>query len=285
MTNYSNNGLLSTILGSNTVRYYPALAKYVGGAKTALFLSQLLYWKFNPKMAKKLEDKEGWFYISIADMEDQTGLTKYEQEKSKSDLIDRKIIEITYKGLSPKTTHFKINIENLNDLISHSSEKPTNEHRKNPPLVMGKTDDFNTDITETTSEINISPISETPTPDQEISPLKVKPKRDERLDHPAIIVFREVTQRYPLKPTFDLIIRGLGENPNKARLKEVYEEWCARGFKPTNVSGLLEWYKTGIAKYNGKRLKNGNQLTGMAALQAMINKPEPQGVIIDGESR
>jgi hypothetical protein len=285
MDDNSQKGLLPTILGSNTVRYYPALAKYVGGAKTALFLSQLLYWQFNPKMVQKLERKEGWFYISVADMEDQTGLTKHEQESAKRDLLEVGVIEITYKGMSPKTTHFKVNIEILNDLVSHSPEKRMNEHPVSGSLVTGKADEFNTDITETTSDNNLSPIGETPTPDQEIQSPKTKPKRDERLDHPAITVFREVTQRYPLKPTFDLIIRALGENPNKERLKEVYEEWCARGFKPTNVSGLLEWYKTGITKYNGKQLKNGNQLTGMAALQAMISKPEPQGVIIDVEPR
>jgi hypothetical protein len=150
-----DKGLLPTILGSATVRYYPALAKYVGGAKTALFLSQLLYWRFNPKMTQRIKNKEGWFYISVADMEDQTGLTRHEQDSAKKDLQSLGVLEITYKGMSPKTTHFKVNIKILNELVSHSSEKRLNEQPESGSLVIGKVADFNTETTHTTSETNL----------------------------------------------------------------------------------------------------------------------------------
>ncbi|MCK9592739.1 MAG: hypothetical protein M0Q91_12115 [Methanoregula sp.] len=149
-----DKGLLPTILGSSTVRYYPALAKYVGGAKTALFLSQLLYWKFNPKMIQRIKNKEGWFYISVADMEEQTGLTRHEQDSAKKDLQSLGVLEITYKGISPKTTHFRVNIKILNELVSHSSEKRLNEQPDSGSLVDGKAVDFNTDTTHTTTETN-----------------------------------------------------------------------------------------------------------------------------------
>ncbi len=51
--------LLKTLLGSNVVRYYPALAEHVGGAKAALMLSQLLYW--DSRDFKKLPG--GWFWV------------------------------------------------------------------------------------------------------------------------------------------------------------------------------------------------------------------------------
>jgi hypothetical protein len=87
-------------------------------------------------------------------MEDQTGLTKHEQESAKRDLLEVGVIEITYKGMSPKTTHFKININILNDLVSHSPEKRMNDRPESGSLVTGKADEFNTDITHTTTETN-----------------------------------------------------------------------------------------------------------------------------------
>lgn len=121
--------LLKELLGSEVIRYYPSLAKYVGGATAALYLSQLLYWHFNDRMQKRLSDKDGWFYISINDMEYQTGLTEREQETVRKKLLVLKIIDISYKGMSPRTTHFKLNIEKLEVLISLQSARnvPTNE--------------------------------------------------------------------------------------------------------------------------------------------------------------
>jgi hypothetical protein len=130
-----------------------------------------------------------------------------------------------------------------------------------------------------------SPIGETPTPDPEIQSPKAKPKRDERLDHPAIIAFRFATNTYPSKVIFDLVIKELGPAPDAQKLKHVFEQWCSRGYNKLNAAGFLEWYREGVPVHNGKNRQIGNQLTGMAALQAMINKPEPQGVIIDVEAR
>ena len=141
-----SEALLNELLGSEVVRYYPALAKHVGGAATALYLSQLLYWNFNAKMQVRLEKKEGWFYISKRDMKEQTGLSEREQDRARVQLLKLKIIEISYKGLSPKTTHFKINISKLEDIvITHSPRNVPTSGRETSPLITAKRGDFNTE--------------------------------------------------------------------------------------------------------------------------------------------
>lgn len=112
----SYNFLIPT-LGGKTVRYYPDLAAYTGGAKPALLLSQLLYWSFNPAMQKYLSDHEGYFYVSSADMQEQTGLTDDEQRTARTQLINRGLIETTLKGKSPATLHYRVKIEQLSDYI------------------------------------------------------------------------------------------------------------------------------------------------------------------------
>lgn len=142
--------LLKKTLGSEVVRYYPGLADLCGGATTALFLSQLLYWHYNPRMQEKLNSKGGWFYISIDDITEQTGLTRSEQITAKRNLIKLGILQISYKGMSPRTTHFRLDIEKLNQLVSQSSENLLTSQQKTCSLVSRKPADFNTDTTDIT---------------------------------------------------------------------------------------------------------------------------------------
>ena len=154
--------LLKKILGSEVVRYYPSLSKYVGGATTGLYLSQLLYWNFNEKMQNKLTSSDGWFYISIKDMSEQTGLTEREQDTARKRLSGLGVIEISYKGRSPKTTHFKLNVDKLEELITQrtfteenqTARNALNEQRETRSLNSAKRAEFNTDTTDTTKDIN-----------------------------------------------------------------------------------------------------------------------------------
>ena len=273
--------LLTKLLGSAKVRYYPALAKYVGGATTALYLSQLLYWTFNEKEAwqDKLTANDGWFYIPVSQMEEQTGLTCNEQRTAQRNLIDKGLVEISYKGRSPRTTHFRVNLEALADLIkndpipSHvksqsleksmiekpddqSYEKPMTKPMKSTSLVMGKTHDFNTENTDTTQK-NKSEITDSagkPAASPRSSGKKdSSSKADPRSKHPAILLIKGVTGNFPPKSLYDWIIQELGDCPNGELFAFCNREWDAHGFKPNNLSGKIEWYKQGGPPANLKR--------------------------------
>jgi hypothetical protein len=38
----------------------------------------------------------------------------------------------------------------------------------------------------------------------------------------------------------------LGDAPEAERFAEIHETWCARGYRPTNLEGQLDWYLKGI---------------------------------------
>ena len=90
------------------------------------------------------------------------------------------------------------------------------------------------------------------TPDGEpIREKKKKKPKDERSVSPAIVSFRRLTGLYPSKVNYEQVISVLGDHPDEAKMKRCYQDWCARGFKPTNINWLLDWYVNG-APIRGK---------------------------------
>ncbi len=81
---------------------------------------------------------------------------------------------------------------------------------------------------------------------------KVVPPPDTRWLHPAVGLVKQVTGCNPPRVVLDRVIYELGDEPDAARFAKVYEEWCARGYRPTNLAGLLEWYREGIPYYRRK---------------------------------
>jgi hypothetical protein len=71
-------------------------------------LSQAWYWS-NNKAAKA---RGGWFYKSQEDWEEETGLTRREQETARRKLKERGLLEEKLAGV-PATLHFRVNVEAL----------------------------------------------------------------------------------------------------------------------------------------------------------------------------
>src|SRR5512144_935795 len=84
------HSFLQQITGSRrVVRYCPALAEKVGGAKAALLLSQLIYWSSDPAVRRR----DGWILKSVDGMCVETGLTKAEQATARNALAGLGVIE------------------------------------------------------------------------------------------------------------------------------------------------------------------------------------------------
>ncbi len=73
-----------------------------------------------------------------------------------------------------------------------------------------------------------------------------KSKADARSSHPAILAIKQVTNRMPPIATYDLIIKAIGGEPDTDKLAQCFAQWAGRGFNPQNISGVLDWYKSGI---------------------------------------
>jgi hypothetical protein len=99
------------LLPNRVVGYSPDLARVVGGATTGLFLSQLLF------LSDKGHNTEGWVYKSEAEMGQETGLTKREQQTARRKLLSLGVIAIMRGGFR-NTYHFKVIWEKLYQVIA-----------------------------------------------------------------------------------------------------------------------------------------------------------------------
>lgn len=90
-----------------TIAYYPNLKNVTGSTTATILLCQLIYW------IDKTND--GWIYKDSMELEEETGLSYYEQQTARKALIDLGIIEEQYKRLDHKIS-FRLHLDVLNDL-------------------------------------------------------------------------------------------------------------------------------------------------------------------------
>lgn len=60
----------------------------------------------------------------------------------------------------------------------------------------------------------------------------------------AVSAYYHVVKRWPARGTWAMIDTAVGEKPADLKFwREVITHWLAAGWKPTNVGGMLDWYK------------------------------------------
>lgn len=101
-----------------------------------------------------------------------------------------------------------------------------------------------------------------PPPALKNPPVASKPKADSRSSHPAILAIKQVTNRMPPIVTYDLIIKAIGSDPDTQKLAQCFAQWSARGFNPQNLSGVLDWYSSGIPERNKPTAQTARQTKG-----------------------
>lgn len=92
----------------------------------AMMLSQALYWR------RRTRDEDGWFYKSQAEWQDETGMTRREQETARRRLAQAGLLEEKRKGV-PARLHFRVNIDALEAALlslSSSLAESANQERK-----------------------------------------------------------------------------------------------------------------------------------------------------------
>lgn len=135
------------------IAFNPAFKKITGSTVAALMLSQAWYW------SKRTSDEQGWFYKTIAEWEDETGLTRSEQETARKHL--KGILEVDLRGV-PATLFYRINREKVMNLLGiqfagtlQTSLPESSEQVRDNPANINRTEI----TTETTTEIeeDVSP--------------------------------------------------------------------------------------------------------------------------------
>ncbi len=123
------------------------------GVTAALFLSQLTYW------TNRTTD-DGWVYKTRDEWEEETGLSRYEQEGARKKLRGLGILLERKQGL-PAGLYYKIDNDVLCQLLTSAykdAEKPHTGEGKTTRPVRGKPTNILTEnTTESTTEIKDPP--------------------------------------------------------------------------------------------------------------------------------
>lgn len=90
------------------IAFNPAFKKITGSTVAALMLSQAYYW------SKRTDNEDGWFYKTVAEWEDETGLTRSEQETARKHL--KGILEVDLRGV-PATLYYRIDRQKIKELL------------------------------------------------------------------------------------------------------------------------------------------------------------------------
>ncbi len=111
------------------VAYHSSFVKLGAGATGALMLSQAVYW------SSRTNDQDGWFYKSQSEWEEETGLTRYEQEGARKKLAKLGFLEEKKKGL-PCKLYYRVALDLL--VATLDAEIPQTSMGKTSKQVCGK---------------------------------------------------------------------------------------------------------------------------------------------------
>jgi hypothetical protein len=104
-----------------------------------------------------------------------------------------------------------------------------------------------------------------PPPDETNDPKDdTKPKKVRQPRSLPVTRFQEITKAWPNSEQIKLINETVMTNVDLDRFESVVKTWMLRGFKPTNIEGMIEWYRSGIPS----RTNGGNKPIGKPATVA-----------------
>jgi len=125
------------------IAFQRSFVRLGAGITGALMLSQAIYW------TNRSEGRDGWFYKTQSDWEDETGMTRFEQEGARKKLRELGVLEEKKQGI-PCKTYYRVNLETLQTRLLETSKqgsgKPADSAAENQQPITEIT-------TETTTEI------------------------------------------------------------------------------------------------------------------------------------
>lgn len=103
--------------GGRSIAVYRCLVELTGSLKTAVILSQLIYWT---RVGTHTAENGGWVYKTAAEWEMETGLTKREQGTCKNKLYALNLIE-TNRNRMGGSLAYKVNLNELARAVAHQN--------------------------------------------------------------------------------------------------------------------------------------------------------------------
>ena len=100
------------LLGSATA-YYPIFSRILGDVCAGVLVSRIFYWM------DKSEDPDGWVYKKMEEMEEETGLTRSNQQTARKKAKELGVLEELLRGV-PATMHYRVDLDRLFELIEEN---------------------------------------------------------------------------------------------------------------------------------------------------------------------
>jgi len=100
--------------------YHPALVPVCGSVTATIFLCRLYAWKGKEK------DLDGWIYKTVDEMEEETGMSRWEQEGARKKLKSRGLLKEKLAGL-PAKLHYWLDEDALQE--AWDANHPPENHR------------------------------------------------------------------------------------------------------------------------------------------------------------
>lgn len=132
-----------TDLLDRPIAYHRIFVALTGSVKAAILLSQALYWQ------KRAKQKDGWWYKTAEEWQDETGLTRHEQETARK--ACERYLETDLRD-APARLYWKVNEKNLSDDLLQFGGKRETGLAENAKLDSRKTPTINKKA-ETTTDI------------------------------------------------------------------------------------------------------------------------------------
>jgi hypothetical protein len=111
--------IIASVLGTRPIFFDRNLAKVLGSAKAGLFLSQLLFWW-------KKGRNPNWVYKTIKEIEDETALSRQEQDTAIKICKGFGALEVRLMGI-PAKRHFRLNINKIVKLLEANLPKTSKQ--------------------------------------------------------------------------------------------------------------------------------------------------------------
>lgn len=107
------------------IAFYPFLARVLGGINEAIYLQQFIYW------SNKGSRKDGYIYKSKEEIEEETCLTRYQQDKVRKNLEELGVLETKVKKANGvPTLHYKVAFGKVRNLLMEKQETSVSEKQE-----------------------------------------------------------------------------------------------------------------------------------------------------------
>lgn len=106
-------------LGARPIAYHPAFAR-AWGVKAAILLGQLIYWH------GKQANQDGWIRKTVAEIDEETALSEYEQETARGVLVKAGAVQYRRMGV-PAMPHYRINHDAILDALTRTEKRKDTE--------------------------------------------------------------------------------------------------------------------------------------------------------------